>query len=269
MSFLLLVQEATTVDRPSTADPLALNVALAPADGVVNRNSVATPLSASITLATVESAASRASTAEPLQINVAFTDATDVVTVNSSADAFAVSVTLAPVSAAAGIAPVISSADEFGVVLTALPVEGVIVRKAVGSGLKLFIGRLFSPRLFIGRMFRGGKSIAPPAPDTPKGGGAPAYYVFNGEQEAKNAIGKQYPKAKKKTDKSILIRENVPDTSYQPLLSQLTKSTTETIAAPVVDKALQAFLAQQEQLAAQAIADALEEEEIGMLLMMI
>ena len=139
----------------------------------------------------------------------------------------------------------------------------------MGSGFKLFAGRLFSPRLFIGRMFRGGAAVSPPELDTPKGGGAPAYYVFDGEQEAKNTIGKQYPKAKKKSDKSILTRENVPDTSYQPLSSQLNKSTTETIAAPVVDKALQAFLAQQELLAAQAIADALEEEEIGMLLMMI
>ena len=264
MSFLLLVQEATTVDRPSTADPLALNVALAPADGVVNRNSVATPLSASITLATVESAASRASTAEPLQINVAFTDATDVVTVNSSADAFAVSVTLAPVSAAAGIAPVISSADEFGVVLTALPVEGVIVRKAVGSGLKLFIGRLFSPRLFIGRMFRGGAAVSPPELDTPKGGGAPAYYVFDGEQEAKDKQAKQYPKQKQKANKSAQ-----QEIELQPVASYLPRPTAKTVAAPVVDKALQAFLAQQEQLAAQAIADALEEEEIGMLLMMI
>lgn len=99
------------------------------------------------------------------------------------------------------------------------------------------------------------------------GGGLPAYYLYDSEQEAKDKLAKQYPKAKKKAVKRVLAQEIPPETTYQSLSSQLAKSTAETIH-PKVDAKASRFIADQlalaESKAAEQIAAANEEEEMAL-----
>lgn len=105
------------------------------------------------------------------------------------------------------------------------------------------------------------------ASESSSGGGMPAYYLFDSKQEAKDKRAEKYPAKKKKAKKAA--QETAPILYSPSLASQFVIRATEVVTLPTVDLKLQAFIAEQEMLAAQAIADALEEEELAMCLMMI
>jgi hypothetical protein len=101
-----------------------------------------------------------------------------------------------------------------------------------------------------------------------KGGGLPAYYFYDSEEEAKNRAGKQYPKAKKKAVKVVASPKAEPETNDLALSSQFVKATNTKPSALVVDKGFQGFLAEQELIAKQFLVDLIEEEELAICLMM-
>ena len=102
------------------------------------------------------------------------------------------------------------------------------------------------------------------------GGGMPAYYLYDSEQEAREKLSKQYPAKKKKAKKAPQVAEQAASSAaLSSLSSQLDRPTNEAPARPSIDPKLQAFLAEQEIRAAQAIAEAQEEQELAMCLMLI